>query len=102
MGWSVTVYRQANGGRSPATDGSVAGAPVAEWETGLFGLQAIREHVKAGRVIDLGFEGLLQRFTGPAECVAPQLFVGVEPAAAAAPDGVRRGEWLLVHAWDMS
>jgi hypothetical protein len=102
LGWGVSVFRLAEGGSSPATKDSVGTELVGFWDTGLFGLNWIDELVKAGRVIDLGFEGLLQQYTGPAELLLPDVFKSLPPDAPAAPNGMRRDEWLLVHAWDQS
>ena len=98
-GWSASVYRQSDGGRSPATSESAGGPLLAEWDTGLLALRWIDELVEAGKVIDLGFEGLLQTDTGPAELVLPQMFESVGADTVAAPNGVRRDEWLVVESW---
>ena len=99
LGWDIIVFRQPDGGRSPATTSTAEGERVAEWDVGLFGLEPLDTLVKAGKVVYLGHEGLLSRYTGPAEHVMPRMFEGKGPDAPA-PSGIRRDEWLLVHAWD--
>jgi hypothetical protein len=124
LGWHISVYRQTNGGASPATAESPEGARLAVWQTGLGGLEWIDELVKAGRAIDLGGNGYPCRYTATAEYLIPRIIdeppgarivwtfdegdiilegwegktvVDRDVIAACRPD-----EWLLIVAWDES
>ena len=66
-GWHIGVYKQANGGRSPATATSSQGRRLAVWQTGLGGLGWLSELVKAGKAVDLGGNGYPCRYTVTAE-----------------------------------
>jgi hypothetical protein len=48
---------------SPATAQSPPGKRLVEWETGLWRLEGMLALVKAGKAIDLGWDGLLWKFT---------------------------------------
>jgi hypothetical protein len=124
LGWHISVYRQTDGGSSPAGMQSPAGARLAVWQTGLDGLDWLEELVKAGKAIDLGGNGYPCRYTATAENIIPRIFyrppearevwesdpldvltekwegktVIDRIAAAACP----ADEWLLVEAWDES
>ena len=39
LGWNIGVFRQANGGASPASANSGEGTRLAVWQTGVNGLQ---------------------------------------------------------------
>src|SRR5262245_15332453 len=109
LGFHVTVYRQVDGGASPATFETVAGSALANWETGLFGLDWLDDLVKEGKAINLGVQCLAGRYTAKAEHVLPPLIekppdnwrwpTTIDRAAAAA---CRPDEWLMIEAWDLS
>jgi hypothetical protein len=125
LGWHVSVYRQKDGGLSPAMAQTPQGSRLAVWQTGLGGLDWLDELVKAGKAINLGENcGYPCRYTAPAECLIPHI-IGTPPGARArwalgSGDIVnekwegetvvdRNGlaacppkEWLLVEAWDES
>ena len=72
-GWHISVYRQKNNGRSPATAESEKGARAAVWQADFLGLQWIDELVKAGKAIDLLGNGYPNRYTATAENLIPQI-----------------------------
>jgi hypothetical protein len=86
LGWHVSVYRQTDGGRSPATAESAEGTRLAVWQTGVDGLDWLRDLVTEGKVVDLGGNGYPSRFTATAEVIVPRI-VDTPPAA--------RDQWLL-------
>jgi hypothetical protein len=125
LGWEVIVYKQADGGNSPAKPESEPGNSIASWLTGMNGLNWLETLVKAGNAMDLGGNGYPLAFTATAEDLIPQLVQGPPQAlrtfhpcetlsAFANRDsettvtglvesaGCRMGEWLLIHAWDQS
>jgi hypothetical protein len=122
LGWHISIYRQTDGGASPATKESAEGTRLAVWQTGLGGLDWLDELVKAGRAVYLGGNGYPFRYTATAEHLIPrvvdepprahQVWVHepddiftekwggrtvIDHAAACQPE-----EWLLVEAWDES
>lgn len=124
LGWHVSVYRQADGGASPATADSAPGTCLAVWQTGLGGLSWVGELVTAGKAVHLGGNGYPSRMTAPAQHLVPPIVDGPPNAnkywgygpgdiitekwkgktvidrdaiAECSPD-----EWLLVVAWDES
>jgi hypothetical protein len=124
LGWHITVYRQAEGGASPATSRSMTGARLAVWQTGVGGVRWLDELVKAGKAIDLGGDGYPSQYTAPARELLPRISVNpplarepwlsdpgdtlsekwegktvidADEIAACLPD-----EWLTVEAWDES
>jgi hypothetical protein len=124
LGWHISVYRQPDGGASPATFDSSAGTRLAVWQTGLNGLEWLEELVKAGKAMDLGGNGYPRRFTSTAEHLVPRIIeqppgarsVWVSQAGdiltdkwegktvidRAAAEQCPLDEWLLVEAWDES
>ena len=124
LGWHISIYRQLDGGASPATFPTPQGTRVAVWQTGIGGLDWLSDLIKGGKAIDLGGNGYPYRFTAIAENLIPQI--------ADAPPGARDNwlceagdvvtdkwegktvvdgaavtlcspdEWLLVEAWDES
>jgi hypothetical protein len=124
LGWHISIYRQTDGGASPATNESPKGTRLAVWQTGLGGLDWIDELVKAGRAVYLGGNGYPLRYTAIAEHLIPR--VVDEPPGAhrvwlhdpddiltekwegktvidhAAASACRPDEWLLIEAWDES
>ena len=125
LGWHISVYRQTDGGASPATFESPEGARVAVWQTGIGGLDWIIALVDAGKALNLGGNGYPARITATAEVLNPQ-FVDTSPPGARTqwlleggdfvtdkwegktvvdPDAAaqcRPDEWLLVQVWDES
>jgi hypothetical protein len=86
LGWHISVYRQTDGGGSPATAESAEGSRLAVWQTGVDGLDWLRELAKEGKVVDLGGDGYPSRFTATAEVIVPRI-VDTPPGA--------RTDWLL-------
>ena len=124
LGWHISVYRQKDGGGSPATMESSEGTRLAVWQTGLNGLDWLDELVKAGKAIDLGGNGYPRRFTSTAKYLIPR-FIEQPPGARAtwvsqpgdvltdkwegktvidhaAAEQCALNEWLVVQAWDES
>ena len=127
LGWHISVYRQKDGGGSPATAESAEsgeGTRLAVWQTGVDGLDWLRELVKEGKVVDLGGNGYPSLFTATAEVIVPRI-VDTPPAARdqwlldagdivtdkwegkTVVDGAvaaqcPAGEWLIVEVWDES
>jgi len=124
MGWNVGIYRQAEGGSSPAKAGSEEGPRLAVWQTDVGGLQWLDELVETRQAIDLGGTGYPNYYTAQAEHLIPWI-VGGPPAARqtwassqhdvltsqwegktvidhAVANDCRSDEWLLVVAWDES
>lgn len=124
LGWHISVYRQTDGGTSPAIAESAEGTRLAVWQTGLGGLDWLDELVMAGKAIDVGGDGYPCRYTAMAANLVPQILDSppharstwacgaddiltekwegktvIDPAAAAA---CRPDEWLIVEAWDES
>ena len=124
LGWHISVYRQCDEGRSPATFESSEGARLAVWQTALGGLKWVDELVKAGRAIDLGGNGYPCRYTATAENLSPRILDGPPGARQVWVSGAndiltekwagktvidataiaecRPDEWLLIEAWDES
>jgi hypothetical protein len=125
LGWDVIVYKQADGGNSPANSESERGNSIAAWLTEMNGLNWLEALVKAGNAMDLGGNGYPLAFTATAEDLIPRFVQGPPLAlktlylcealsALANRDsettvtglvesaGCRMGEWLLIHAWDQS
>jgi hypothetical protein len=123
-GWHISVYRQKDGGASPATAESERGTRLAVWQTDFRGLEWIEDLIKAGTAIDLGGNGYPCRFTATAENLLPHI-TGEPPRAriywlreegdivtdqwegktvidANAMEECRPGEWLQITAWDES
>jgi len=124
LGWHISIYRQSDGGESPATFGSQQGARLAVWQTGLGGLDWLQELVKEGKAIDLGGNGYPSQYTAPARELLPHISVhppGAREHWLSEPGDVltakwagktvidttavaqcRPDEWLIVEAWDES
>lgn len=124
LGWHISVYRQRDGGVTPAIPKSPEGRRLAVWQTGLGGLDWLNELVKAGKAIDLGGDGYPCRYTAIAEYLIPRIadmppgaranwlreasdvitdqWEGKTVVDGAAVSQCRPDEWLLVEAWDES
>jgi hypothetical protein len=124
LGWHVSIYRQTDGGASPATFESPEGTRLGVWQTDVDGLDWLLALVKAGKAIDLGGNGYPYRYTAPAEHLFPY-FIQNRPRAneywllgagdvvtdkyegktvidSDAASECRPEEWLLVEVWDES
>jgi hypothetical protein len=126
LGWHVSVYRQLDGGDSPATFESAQGARLAVWQTDVHGLDWLIELAKQGKAVDLGGNGYPNRYTARTEILGPHILGGSfpanetwlipegsfipDPAAYAGKtqidrEGTQRcrpDEWLVVEVWDES
>jgi hypothetical protein len=124
LGWNISVYRQHDGGQSPAPEDSEQGARIAVWEIGSGGLHWMNELVKAGKAVFLGGNGYPLRYTAVAEHVIPLLvdkppwpinpwaygtgtfdrpvWFGENVIDHALAAQCADGEWLLIVAWDLS
>ncbi len=125
LGWHISVYRQANDGTLPASFKSVLGARLAVWQTGLFGLEWLRELVKQQKAIDLDGGGYPSGFTAQAvhiipriredppeaktfwsfdegDQILPELWPGKTTKDLEAMNSCRDDEWLFIQAWDES
>ncbi len=124
LGWHVSVYRQADGGGAPATAESAEGTRVAVWQTGVDGLDWLKELAEDGKAIDLGGNGYPSWFTATAEQLIPRIvdsppgartewlvgagdivtdkWVGKTVVDGAAAAQCSAGEWLIVKVWDES
>ena len=124
LGWHISVYRQLDGGESPAQFGSAEGRRIAVWQSGIDGLDWLRREVEAGRALDLGGNGYPVRYAAMAEALLARILDGPPDAhehwfleagdtvtekwegrtvvdrERAAECGPK--EWLLVEAWDES
>ena len=124
LGWHISVYRQPDGGRLPATATSAHRARLAVWQTDVGGRRWLDALVTAGKAVDLGGNGYPCRYTLTAEYLVPRI-VDTPPGARgswgcdegdvltarwdgktvidrAAALSCRPDEWLLVEAWDES
>jgi hypothetical protein len=124
LGWHISVYRQQNGGTSPASFGAEHGTRLAVWQTGLSGLDWIDDLVKQQKAIRLGGNGYPLEFTAMTTHLKASLIDG-PPCAnekwtsgpgdillegwagktikdLEALDLCRPDEWLLIQAWDES
>ena len=126
LGWHIHVYKQTDGGSSPATVQSVQGKRIAAWITSTGGLSWLETLAKAGKAVDLGGNGYPLKFTGTAEDLIPRIAqkppealsgtIYLCEALSALNDRCskmtvtelvesvecRMGEWLLIEAWDQS
>jgi hypothetical protein len=124
LGWLIAVYRQADGGGSPAQTQSTKGARIAIWQSGLYGLDWLHELVKTGKAICLGGNGYPLWYTAPAGSLLPVVldkppwvheywsfdpgeiildnWLGKTVVDRAAAALCRPDEWLFVEAWDES
>jgi hypothetical protein len=124
LGWHIGVYRQKDGGQTPAAAETEQGARLAVWQTGIGGLDWIDELVKARKAIDLQGNGYPNRYTATAETLLPTImenppqaragwlmdagdlvtdkWKGKTVTDAAVATQCRPDEWLIVEAWDES
>jgi hypothetical protein len=126
LGWHVSVYRQPDGGSSPATFRSPEGVRIAVWQTDVHGLDWLIDLAKQGKAVDLGGNGYPSRFTARSEILVPHLvgetfpanqtwvigegtyiadpkaWVGKTQVDQEGAQRCRPDEWLLVEVWDES
>ena len=125
LGWNISVYRQQDGGASPASFGAARGARLAVWQTGGYdGLNWIKELLKHQKAIGLGGNGYPLEFTAMTKYLKTSIIDGppcAREAWAYGPRDVlldywegktnknietlntcRPDEWLLIQAWDES
>jgi hypothetical protein len=123
-GWCIGVYRQEDGGSSPATKQSPTGKRLAVWQTGWSGCDWLDELVKEGKAVDLGGNGYPNHYTATAEYLVPKLIAGPPLANSiwnrdegdivderwegkTVVDAIEArqckfDEWLVIEAWDES
>lgn len=124
LGWHISVFRQQEGGASPATMESAKGPRLAVWQTGFEGLKWLEQLVEAGNAIALGGNGYPVRYTATAEHLLPEIsdqppqardtwahdpgdiltdkWEGKTVVDPVTVSECPPGEWLLVEAWDES
>jgi hypothetical protein len=126
LGWHVSVYRQPDGGHSPAAFASPQGARIAVWQTDVKGLDWLNALAEQRKAVDLGGNGYPSRYTAQAEILVPHIVSEAFPANEnwLVPEGsyipdpkawpgqtqvdhagaeqCRPDEWLLVEIWDES
>jgi hypothetical protein len=124
LGWHISIYRQKDGGRSPATHEKEKGTRLAVWQADVGGLKWIHELVKAGKAIDLLGNGYPNRYTAVAGNLTPYIsetpplarehwlleagdivtdqWVGKTATDPAEISQCHPDEWLLIEAWDES
>jgi hypothetical protein len=128
LGYGFSVYKQKNGGASPAGSGTShrdQGPRIATWQTGLFGLDWVRKLVEEGKAIQTGWNGGYPfQYTAPTKHIIPTILAGPPRANATWSCGGKDAvaswwagktvidrplaeacgpeEWLLVEAWDES
>lgn len=76
LGWSIYIYRQADGETAPATKDSKRGELLAKWEAQWDGLSWMEELVKAGKATSLGGNGYPCLYTALTECLLPYVEKG--------------------------
>jgi len=124
IGWSITIYKQAKGGDSPASFGEPTGAKLAVWQTGPWGLDWIKDLVEQNQVVDLGGNGYPFEYTARLERIRPTVLEGaprtdepglidlkdIPPGAWLRKTAIDReallacdpGDWVLIQVWDQS
>src|SRR5271166_46409 len=71
IGWHVSVFRQKDGGVASGTLDSERGTRLALWQTGLFGLDWLKELAKAGSAVDFSRRRLPDWFYSSCEIHNP-------------------------------
>ncbi len=109
LGWEIQVYRQKDGGASPATMETAKGPLLAAWLSGVPAILPFWKMARtAGEAIDLQGHGYPSRYTAKAKHLLPGLADMMAGAwesipldeAAARECGAE--EWLIIDAWDQS
>jgi len=80
LGWHISVFRQVDGGTSPAREGAEEGARLAVWQADVGGLRWLDALVEAGQAVNLGGNGYPSYYTAQAEYLIPRIVDG-PPAA---------------------
>jgi hypothetical protein len=124
LGWHIAVFRQADGGAAPATIESAKSTRIAEWQTGLNGVEWLHDLIGDGEAIQLLGGGYPDLLTTTAAHLLPRILEGPpeakSPWASSPPDLItdnwegrtllnhaaledcRPDEWLLVEIFDES
>jgi hypothetical protein len=102
LAFQVSVYRQQDGGASPATFDSPRGEHLTTLSPELTDHIWIQEVVRTGNGIDLGGNGYPFRLTVRAEHLLPILEEEPPLIDKAAAANCRPDEWLLIEVWDQS
>lgn len=124
LGWNFSVFRQRDGGAHQAAFDTKEGPRLANWQTGLDGLDWLDALVKEGNAVFLGGNGYPLLYTVQAGVILPRIRIGPPEAnpewtipegsillpgylgrttldeqliAACSPE-----EWLIVEVWDES
>src|SRR4051812_37736997 len=71
LGWQIYVFRQRDGGGSPANESSPAGDHIASWQSGINGLDWLKTLTETGNAVSLGGNGYPLRYTATAEYLMP-------------------------------
>ena len=124
LGWYISVFRQADGGSTPAKREAEEGPRLAVWQTGWEGLQWLDALAAAGNAINLGGNGYPNYYTAQAEHIISRVVAGPPLANQswsvgedvitmpgwegktvidrAVADDCRPDEWLFIIAFDES
>ncbi len=103
LAFTISLYRQPDGGASPAKLDSLKGDFLAVWSPELLDHYWIQGVVSRANGIDLGGNGYPFRLTAQAEHILPILKEEPpEKMDAAAVARCRPDEWLLIEVWDQS
>ena len=124
LGWNIGIYKQKAEGDAPPSFGAAHGQRLAIWQTGLNGLDWIRQLVKEDKAISLGGNGYPLEFAAMTKHIRTLILDGppsaketwthdpgdillphwagrtvkdVERLMGCAPE-----EWLIIEAWDES
>lgn len=103
LGWNISVFRQTDGGSSPARADSEKGVRLTVLQADLGGLRWLDELVKTGLAIDLGGPPEANSIwgCGPDDIISSK-WEGKTVINRAAVDDCQPDEWLLVVAFDES
>jgi hypothetical protein len=96
LGWHISVYRQADGGRKPATSASSRAARLAVWQTGVGDLDWLEELVRSGEAIGLGGSGYPCWYTAKALAILNRALPsppGARSAWASDPGDILTDGW---------
>ena len=124
LGWHIGVYRQESGRESQAVFAATLGSRLAVWQTGLGGMDWLKELAEREQAFPLGGNGYPLRYTAKAPAVIEVITEGLPGARdtwVSDPgdvlgskwegkttidhevcDECDPGEWLIVEAWDES
>jgi len=124
MSWSISVYRQEDGGRNAASTQPRYGERLAVWQAPASGLRWLDELAKAGSTIVIAEGGYPTRYTATGKYILPNLLKGPPQAntvwVCGPEDVIGDGwagktiinhaemekcapeEWLVIEAWDES